>query len=151
RRAAPVMRERRAAALIRNGYSGVSLDVKQNPAIWRQIADRTCALPDSVDSGRRVDGQARLTSFGEAVVEVGDQFRTKPPTARLVPQVPPLMRIVLDVVELALRAVVADPARRQHPVAHRLLEPVRLPDGARLVRRQEPTVSIDRSQVHALA
>ena len=66
------------------------------------------------------------------------------------------MRVVLDVVQLALGAVVrdgahgADPAAEHARLGEELLEPVRFADRRRLVRGAQPAVAVDRPQVHAV-
>ena len=57
---------------------------------------------------RRVDRKHRLASLWQIVVEVGRQIRFHFPVARVVPQIAPLQRVFVEIVEFALGAVVGD-------------------------------------------
>ena len=110
---------------------------------------------DALTAGRR-DLQ-HLAFRRQAVVEVGDEVLAQRRVVGIVPAVDELVRIVLDVVQLALGAVVRDRAHRPDAAAEHaggreeLLEAVRFADGRRLVRGAQPAVAVDRPQVHAVA
>src|SRR4051812_40837727 len=105
-------------------------------------------------SGGRLDIEVTAREGGEARTEIVDEVVASRSVGAVVPQVVPLVRVVLEAVQLAFGTVVLDVDRLHERLAEEhanhlvLLEPIRLSARRRLVRRAQPPVPDDRAEVH---
>src|SRR5262245_23900258 len=146
-----------------------SLDCKEAPSVSnRARLDRSyesscgrARLAVRVDRTRVASGGALdlevLRLARQRVVQVSAQILAECFALGIVSAVLPLLRIVVAVVELAFGALVLDTAARpDSAVEHarrgeELFEPIRFTGGRLLVRSAQPSVAVDRAQVHAVA
>src|SRR5690348_12733225 len=104
---------------------------------------RTTSAIAGGGSGRSLDLEL-AGLFWQVLAEIGRQVGAQGPQRRVVPAVVPLVRVLMDVVKLALGALVLDRGRCQHGVAPRFLQAVGLTGGRLLVDRAQPAVPVDR-------
>src|SRR5579859_6251452 len=79
----------------------------------------------------------------QIVVKVGNQVALDRLVARIIPKVVPLIRVLVDPVELALGPLIRDTAGGEHAGTPDLLQPVRLADRALLVAGDQPAIAVE--------